>query len=170
MKSEPKMVLDMDDIKVKRNLMAKISVMTGLVEVSIKPRKLTRSLSQNSYWWAAVVQPFSEWLSQEWGESIELEQAHEILKQKILGTDELTNKKTGEVIEITRSSRVLDTAEFGEMIDKAALWLAEFCGIVVLPPEVFEDKSDQKSNVLKYQKPPLRPQLEDSLKVVEARK
>ena len=52
------------------------------------------------------------------------------------------NKQTGEEIQITRSSKMLDTHEFGEFIEQAAAWLAEFTGIVVLPSEMyFESKA-----------------------------
>lgn len=135
------MVLDMSDLTTKRQVMEKIRTMQGLWEIRLKPRRLTRTLSQNAYYFVAVCQPFAEWLKQEWADnSISVDQAHELLKHKILGTRELINKQTGEVIEITRSSRALDTAEFGEFIDKAAAWLAEFCGLIILPPELYSEK------------------------------
>lgn len=141
-----KQVINMDSLQTKRRFMQKVQTMTGLWEISMKPRRFTRSLSQNSYWWAAVVSPFCDWLRSEWGDSsITLEQAHEVLKQKVLGTKELVNKRTGEVIEITQSSKTLDTHEFGEFIENAAAWLAEFTGIVVLAPELFWEQPEKKS-------------------------
>ena len=138
-------ILNMDDLAVKRRFMQKVQLMTGLWEMRIRPRRLTRSLSQNAYYFAAIVQPFTEWLKIEWGDSdIRPDQAHELLKHRILGVKELVNKQTGEMIEITRSSRQLDTAEFAEFIDKAAAWLAEFCGLVILPPEMFKEGSTGK--------------------------
>lgn len=138
---ELKSVVNMDDVPTKRRFMQKVQTMTGLWEIQMKPRRFTRSLSQNAYYWAAVVTPFTEWLRGEWGDSdVKPEQAHELLKHKVLGSLELTNKQTGEVIEITRSSRTLDSYEFGEFIEKAAAWLAEFTGIVVLTPEMFYEK------------------------------
>lgn len=140
-----KQVVNMDNVSTKRRFMQKVQMMTGLWEVSLKPRRLTRSLSQNAYYWAAVVTPFAEWLRNEWGDSgVHAEQAHEVLKQKILGTRELVNKKTGEVIEITQSSKVLDTHEFGEFIENASAWLAEFCGIVVLSSDLFWESPPQE--------------------------
>lgn len=138
-----KQVLNFDNLGTKRNFMQKVQTMSGLWEISMKPRRFTRSLSQNAYYWAAVVTPFTEWLRAEWGDnSIQVEQAHELLKTKILGTKELVNKQTGEEIQITRSSKMLDTHEFGEFIEQAAAWLAEFTGIVVLPSEMyFEEKA-----------------------------
>lgn len=133
-----KQIYDMSDLPTKRRVMQSVQLMDGLWEISMKPRKFTRTLTQNSYYWAAVVSPFCDWLRTEWADrTIELEQAHELLKARILGTKELVKKDTGEVIEITRSSRNLDTTEFGEFIDKAAAWLAEFTGIVILSPEMY---------------------------------
>lgn len=138
-----KQIVDMDDLKTKRGFMQKVQTMRGLWEISMRPRKFTRTLSQNAYYWAAVVAPFTEWLRGEWGDgTVQPEQAHELLKTKILGTRELVNKGTGEVIEITRSSKMLDTHEFGEFIEQAAAWLAEFTGIVVLPSEMFYERKE----------------------------
>lgn len=135
----------MDDVPTKRRFMQKVQTMTGLWEIQMKPRRFTRSLNQNAYYWAAVVTPFTEWLRGEWGDSnVQVEQAHELLKTKVLGTRELVNKKTGEAIEITRSSKMLDTHEFGEFIDNAAAWLAEFTGIVVLSPDLFWEQPEKK--------------------------
>jgi hypothetical protein len=145
--SDLKQVVNMDDVPTKRRFMQKVQGMTGLWEIQMKPRKLVRSLNQNAYYFVAVVTPFTEWLRSEWGDNgIQVDQAHEILKQKILGTHEIINKKTGESIEITRSSRVLDTAEFGEFIEKAAAWLAEFCGIVVIPSEMFWEEKEKRND------------------------
>lgn len=166
-----KQVVNMDSLQTKRRFMQKVQTMSGLWEISMKPRKVTRSLSQNAYYWAAVVSPFTDWLRNEWGDNdVQPEQAHEHLKTTILGTRELMNKTTGEVIAITRSSKVLDTHEFGEFIDKAAAWLAEFCGLVILPPEMFYERKDDKKNVLKYKpKSRLRKQLEGSLEILNKR-
>lgn len=163
-----KQVVNFDSLQTKRRFMQKVQTMSGLWEVSMKPRKLVRSLNQNAYYWAAVVAPFAEWLRNEWGDSdVQPEQAHELLKTRILGTRELVNKQTGEAIEITRSSKGLDTHEFGEFIDKAAAWLAEFCGLVILPPEMFYEQKESK-NVLKYKpKSELRKQLEGSIEMLK---
>lgn len=165
--AEPlKQIVNFDSLTTKRRFMEKVQTMSGLWEISMKPRKLTRSLSQNSYYWVAVVTPFTEWLRNEWGDSgVQLEQAHELLKRKILGTRELVNKKGGE-IEITQSSRGLDTHEFGEFIDNAAAWLAEFTGIVVLSPELFESEGG-KPKALKDKPNQLREQLESSVEMLQ---
>jgi len=83
------------------------------------------------------VTPFRDWLREEWGENVSSEQAHEMLKHKILGAKELVDKATGEALEIPPTSHDLDVYEFGQFIEGAARWLAEFTGIVVIPSEMF---------------------------------
>lgn len=145
-RKEPQ-VLNMDNLEVKRRLMGKIGKLKGLYEVSIEPRKKTRSLNANAYYHAAVCAPFLEWLRENWGDnSITHEQAHELLKRKVLGTIEKVDKSTGEVFEITPTSHDMDQYEFGEFIEKAAAWLAEFCSIVVIPPELFWESKEKRAS------------------------
>src|SRR5687767_10878691 len=141
-RKEPPLVLNFDNVETKRRVMQKIQRLKGLHEVSIRPRKLTRSLNANAYYHVAVCASFLEWLRENWGDnSITHEQAHELLKRKVLGAIEKVDKNTGEVFEITPTSHDMDQYEFGEFIEKAAAWLAEFTGIVVIPSEMFwEDR------------------------------
>jgi hypothetical protein len=136
--SESVMVLDMSDLDTKRRLMTKIGSLKGLHEISIKPRKHKRSLTQNAYYFAAFVTPFLEWLREQEGDpSLTTEQAHETLKVAVLGTKVITNRQTGEAIEIPPPTRGMKTDEFSIYLDAAAKWLAEFCEIVVLPAETY---------------------------------
>ena len=137
---EPPMVLDLDDLETKRRLMSKIGSMRGIYEVTLKPRTHNRSLSQNRYYWSCFVHPFAEWLSEQWGEPITTDQAHYELRKAVLGFREKVNERTGEIMELIPSSRKLDTKEFSEFLDKAAEFLARFCGIVVLPSDLFQSK------------------------------
>ncbi len=139
---EPPLIVNLDDLETKRRLVAEIGKLKGLWELHLKPRKLTRSLNQNAYWWQAVVTPFHRWLNDEWGERVEMEQAHEMLKQKILGIKFV--EIDGQALAVPRSSRTLDTEEFAKLIDGAAAWLAKFCGIVVVPPEMFTEKEKER--------------------------
>lgn len=127
----------MDNVATKRRFMQGVQGMKGLWEIHMKPRKRTRSLSQNAYYFVAVCQPFRDWLREEWQENVTTEQAHEMLKRKILGVKELVDEKTGEVLEIAPTSHNLDVRDFAEYIEGCARWLAEFCGVVVIPSEMF---------------------------------
>lgn len=144
---EPPLVVNLDDVKVKRRLMSKIGTMKGLWEISIRPRKKTRSLNANAYYHSAVCSPFKEWLRENWGDpSITHEQAHEVLKRKVLGTIDKVDESTGEVFEITPTTHDMDQVDFGNFIEKAAAFLAEFCSIVVLPPEMFFEEKEKRAS------------------------
>lgn len=137
---EPNIVLNLSDLESKRRLMSKIGGLQGLWEVSLKQRKRTRTLNQNAYYWAAYVTPFTEWIKEAEGDpSITTEQAHLALKSAVLGSKTVMNKTTGEAIELPPPTHNMETDEFSIYLDSAAKWLAEFCGIVVLPSEMFFD-------------------------------
>lgn len=135
---EPIPVINLALTSEKKKLMAHIgSLPPGLYDVLIKPRKKVRSLQANRYYFAAVCQPFCEWLRREWGDpSITIDDAHDILKAKVLGWDERIIEQTGEVVKRLPRSKDLDKWDFNNYIDKAAAWLAEL-GIVVIPSELF---------------------------------
>src|SRR6185295_1364484 len=102
-------VLNFDNLETKRRFMQRVQKLKGLQEVSIRPRQKTRSLNANAYYWVAYVQPFTEWLRDEWGDpSITTEQAHIELKRAVLGTKELVRKDTGETIELIPTTRDMD--------------------------------------------------------------
>lgn len=131
-------VLDLSDVAVKRRLMSKVSSLQGLYEVTLKPRKKTRSLNANRYYFQCVVTPFMHWLREAEGDpSIDREQAHVALKGAVLGVRTVTNRQTGEAVEIPPASRTMKSNEFANYIEGAAKFLAEFACIVVLTPEQF---------------------------------
>lgn len=116
--------------------MVDIGRLSGLYEFYLKPRKRTRSLDQNAYYWKAVVEPFTNWLREVYGDSqIDKEQAHEMLKVKILGLQE--KEIDGETLRLIPRSKTMTVEEFSEYIEKCAAWLAEFCEIIVVPSEMF---------------------------------
>ncbi|HWT01153.1 MAG TPA: hypothetical protein VN256_12970 [Pyrinomonadaceae bacterium] len=139
---EPPMLLNLSNINAKRQLIQHINLLSGLYEVSIKRRKRNRSLNQNSYYWAAFIPGWLEWLRREEGDSsITAEQAHIALKCAVLGSKVITNKSTGEAIDVPPTTRDMNTTEFNNYLESAAKFLAEFAGIVVLPPEAFYERA-----------------------------
>jgi hypothetical protein len=135
------LLVNLSDPAVKRELMIQIGRLNGLHEILIKPRKRTRSLDQNAYYWKAVVEPFTLWLREVYGDSqIDKEQAHDMLKVKILGTREkLLPGAPEQKLFLFPRSKTLTVEEFSEYIEKCAAWLAEFCEIVVVPSEMFHE-------------------------------
>ena len=131
------LVLDLSDGAVRRRLKEQIEGLRGPHEVTIKPRKRTRTLDQNAYYWAAVVTPWLLWLREAEGDpSIDKEQAHYALKSAVLGARRRGNG-TGVYVVIPPSSRTMKTDEFAHYVEAAAKFLAEFAGIVVEPSETF---------------------------------
>lgn len=143
---EPPLVLDMDSLHNKQRVMSKIGKMRGVWEFRMRPRKKNRSLNANSYYWAAFIPAWLEWLREASGEPwITAEQAHEALVKHVLGMKPIVNKETGEVIDEARpTTHDMDVTEFAQYLDRAAEFLASFCSIVVLPPEVYFESTGTK--------------------------
>lgn len=143
MKNES-LVLNLSDLDTRRRLMQKIGGLSGLWEVTLKERKRTRSLDANRYYFVAVVQPFAAWLSEIYGEEVGNDQAHQALSAKVLGTDAVVDKRTGDIIaELPRRTKTMDTGEFSDYIERCARFLAEFCNVVVIPSEEFWESKDK---------------------------
>lgn len=141
-----KQVVNFDSLQTKRRFMQKVQTMSGLWEISMKPRKFTRSLSQNGYYFAAYVPVFTEWLRDEWGDpGITAEQAHIELKKAVLGVKTKVNNRTGETMELVPTTHDMDTMGFSNYLEKAAEFLARACGIVVLSSDLyFEGEAPEK--------------------------
>lgn len=130
-------IWNLSEASEKHRLMRQISgLKPGLYSVSIKPKRKTRTLDQNAYYFVAVVTPFAEWLREQYGDPhIDNEQAHEMLAVKVLGLQH------GVLVPRTRT---LNTKEFSDYIENAAAWLAEFAEIIVIPSDLFyEMKGNQ---------------------------
>lgn len=138
------MVVDLSNLGTMRTLLQKIQQLKGVFKITIEERKQTRSLSQNAYWHSAFISPFLTWLREAYGDpSISHEQAHEVLKRQLLGVRERT-LATGDVLELAYSTHDMSTEEFSLLMDKATVWLGEFCGIVPLPADVFVSEKISK--------------------------
>jgi len=123
----------------KHRLMRQISTfLAGLYEVLIKPKRRTRSLNQNSYYFSAVVEPFRQWLIENWGENVTKDQAHETLKLALLERSDAGG------IELMPSTRNLDTAAFSEYLESAIQFLATKCDICVIPAEIYYETSIER--------------------------
>ena len=97
------------------------------VEVVVKKERKTRSLSQNAYYWAVIV----DMIVQDTGQ--DKETIHNWLKTKF-------NKKTiiirGVPQEVVESTTKLDTWGFSEEYwEPIRRWAAEFLGLVIPDPQ-----------------------------------
>lgn len=96
--------------------------------------KKGRSLSQNAYYWACVLEIVFNGLREiGYREIKDKEDAREVCKDLFL-KKKIVNEETGEVMEIHRSTAKLTTVEFNEYIDQIAQWAAEYLNCVILPP------------------------------------
>lgn len=127
---------DLTPPETRRRLCAAIGSMTGWYTISLLPRRNTRSLRQNAYYWSCCVQPFYEFLREQGAVSC-MDESHEFIKDKHLRVP-IINKDSGEVIGWrTRSTTELDTAEFSEFVEQTRDWLLDVFGIIT--PDAGED-------------------------------
>ncbi len=128
----------------KHRLMRQISSLPkGLYDVLIKPRRFNRSLDQNAYMHVAVVDPFRDWLNENWGERFDHDRAFETLKLAVMDIEKVDG------ISIMPSTRKLDVGEFSEFLERAIQFLAVKCDIAVIPSDVFyENNSNSKGHKL----------------------
>lgn len=130
---------NLGEVSEKHRLMRQISTLPpGLYEVLIKPKRKTRKARANRYYFAAVVKPFQEWLVENWGERVTVEQAHETLKLALLETPKVKD------VVIMPGTRNLDSAAFSEYVESAIAFLAVKCSIAVIPAEVYYETSIER--------------------------
>lgn len=128
--------VNLSDAQTKRSLMNSIGPLTGLYDVSLKPRRPTRSAQQNRYLWGVVYKTFQKFLEAQ-GEHLTSEEVHRLCGAKFLRRS-IVNHDSGEVIgETITSTTSLSTVEFGEYLDKVIAWLGEQFGIVVPSPDIY---------------------------------
>jgi hypothetical protein len=132
--------INFSDVDSKRRHIQQIWTLQGLYDVTLKPRKRTRTLDQNSYYWVAICAPLGHWLTEQSGEPFTKDDAHEYLKSRFTPVREPVIKSTGEVMEIRRSTSDLDTLEFSDYVERCIDWMAEFCEINVLPSNLFHEQ------------------------------
>ncbi len=107
-----------------------LRALKGPHRVEVKRYRPRRSDRSNRYYWVAIVHPFAEWMSEQYGEHFDDDDAHQLLKRTHL-TRRIKHPKTGKVVEVIGSSAALDTAAFTEYVDKCVKLLADYCGITV---------------------------------------
>ena len=115
--------MNLDDPNVRRNLLNRIASMNGIYEVSLKPRRNTRSSRANRYYWGVVVQAFYDFLRDQEETVTDAEMAHVELKRSILGTKAVA-LRGGITARILKTTHDMDSAQFADYIERARTWLA----------------------------------------------
>ena len=103
------------------------------VVITVSDTAKKRSVDQNAYYFAAIVQPITERFN-ELGERFEPDQVHEILKYKFLRVCEV-DEETAEVkAEYVKSTSSLKTYEFSFYLEDCIRYAAEL-GIEIHSPQ-----------------------------------
>jgi hypothetical protein len=92
-------------------------------------KKSKRSLSQNAYYWGAVVKMVQEGLK-DMGHDVTMDETHDFLKARF-NSMEVINFETGEVLTIPKSTAQLNKEAFGIYIDNIQRFASEYLGIVI---------------------------------------
>lgn len=104
------------------------------MELDLKPRKKTRSLSQNKFYWLCL--GFVLDAMYDLGHSrdeIDKESLHEFFLGMFNYT-EIINETTGEVRKIAKKSSTMTTQEFSEYFEHVKRWCAEWLSLVLPEP------------------------------------
>ena len=92
-----------------------------------------RSLDQNAYYHSVICNCFLQGVKAEWGEDHSKDWAHEELKKHCNYSEKLV-PSTGELIQLSQSTKKLTTTEFMEYQDRCIKLIAEWFGITVPEP------------------------------------
>lgn len=138
--AEQEFLVDFTSDLSKRRLWGFLRRLTGEWRFTVCRYRKRRSDRQNRYYWPVFVGSFARFLRDQ-GENVTDLEAHEMLKHRHLKTTKVC-KSTGEAFDYVRSTTELTTAEFNEYLDRCAVFLAEYCGIVLPDPSDYHEKPE----------------------------
>lgn len=117
----------------RKTVLAQVARMKdGEFVITFTPRRASRSLQANRYYWGVVV----ELLAEHTGYTPD--EIHEVLKAKFLPKKLAVTDANGEIqgeFVIGGSTTKLNTLEFGEFIEAIRQWAAESLGVVIPDPD-----------------------------------
>lgn len=127
--------LNLDDVNLKRRFISWIGTLRGFYDVLIEPKRNTRSLAQNAYYWKCICEPFAAYLSGEGYERITKDAAHEIFRDRFL-SEPVIHPRTGKRIgTIRRSTAKLSTVEKADYIERCRAWMLDWFCIITNDPD-----------------------------------
>ena len=103
----------------------------GSYELTLKKAN-RRSLSQNAYYWSAVVPMIHEGL-RDLGHDVNLQDTHEFLKARF-NSKEIVEPTTGEMLQIPQSTTEMNKEQFGEYVERISQFAAEYLNITIPSP------------------------------------
>lgn len=102
------------------------------VTITIEPRKKSRSLPQNAYYWSAVV-PIVRQALRDLGHRVTHEETHLMLRGKFL-REVIPIGEEGEFIDMIRSTTSLSTSEFNDYLADIKSFALDYLGIDIPEP------------------------------------
>lgn len=102
-------------------------------DVYFSDRQAVRTLPQNRYLWGVVYKTLSDYLG------LDAEEIHEICKVKCGLTTAYDLQEQG-IVEITKSTKMMDTREMTEYIDKIRRWSLDKFNIYIPVPGDLTDE------------------------------
>lgn len=105
----------------------------GTYRIDVKMVRRRRTLDQNAWLWGGIYPLLRIALNAQGWEFVNDEQVHEFFKAQ-MAADQVINKHTGEVIEIPRSTREMDTLTFSTYCDKLRDYGREYLGVEIPDP------------------------------------
>ena len=103
----------------------------GEVSLTIKPVGRRRSSPANRYYHGVVVPMIVQAMSEVWGEELDNEEVHELLKRRF--NSRMIDTEDGK-IKIVMSTSRLTSAEFVAYTEKCRQWAAQFFSIDIPDP------------------------------------
>lgn len=134
-------LLNLSDRETKRRLIAAVSAMQGIVEVTIKPVRMTRRQRANRFYFGCVVDPVQQYLTSQ-GQFINKLEAHDLIKMNVLPKDVFDPRTHDLIGTIPGPSRGLSIPEFAEFTERAIHYVGDMFNIEVANPDAFFGKED----------------------------
>lgn len=135
---EKEWLIDLSNQEQRWRLISHLQTLRGMHRIEILRHRPRRTDRQNRYYWPGFVTPFASWLTEQYGEEVSADEAHEHLKG-VFNSRELMDRQTGIKTKFVQSTTKLSTVEFNQYLDRCAQFLADFCGIVVPEPNVYHE-------------------------------
>lgn len=129
------LIVNLDDPRQKRDLLARMATATGTVVVTVKKYSDRRSLRANAYWWSVIVGAFVEYNKRQ-NVKMTPEQAHVALKLDILPAKVLVSRATGNTIAVPADTHTMTREQFSDLIEAGHAYMAEL-GVPLPDPHVF---------------------------------
>ena len=105
----------------------------GTYKIDVKMVRRRRTIDQNGWLWGCIYPLLRQALNAQGWEFVTDEQVHKFFKAQI-ANDKVINKHTGEIIEIPRSTKEMDTVTFSTYCDQLREYGRQFLGVEIPDP------------------------------------